>query len=741
MTDDLGPLRGTRDVGDHGQVTGRDRVGGGAAPRSTGDPAVDRWDRAPGQPWQRVVAGIVPEASPGGGRGDGTRRPGPLLLHSVGLVAFVLAGLLGRTTAVEGVALAWPVAGVAATWVVAAGRQRWTALLLVAVAAWCTNVLTGTSPQVGLVFAVTNLVLALTFAEVLHRRCPDLWGLGGERAADERGPLGWIVVAALAAGTLESVTAAVGLALVGSPLDLEGALAFAGADASSVTAVFVVAHLAAHRMVVRGARSASPPGTWVALSLLTVAVHAVVFGQDAVPAAFVAVLWIVFVGVRGDVLLAVAQVVLGSSVMLALHLAGTGPFTTVEDVRHQATTVQAFLAASLVAALFVASTRGALDDLAHRLRRAETEAAAQAEMLEAAFESMSEAVSVISADGQVLRSNRGAREVAAMIGAQMRLGGVAMSSVDGEPIPPDRTPSRRALAGEVVQTDVLLRDLDGAPRIFHVHATPLQGREGDGHARALAVFRDVTRERAVVDDLENFAATVAHDLRGPLTGVRGWADLAAQLAASGEGAATAGLQEAVERIRQGAERMDGLISDLLVHATSRAGELEVAPVDLAAVIRGVVEDRALESVVHVDALPPVLGDTVLLRHLVDNLVGNAVAYARPGVPAVVTVTGELAGHEARRSAPPDQGSAPVTASARSEVLLHFSDNGRGVPPDLRERIFGRFERVPGTGVEGTGLGLAICRGIVERHGGSITVSDGPGGEGSTFTVRLPAAPG
>lgn len=649
-------------------------------------------------------------------------RPG--VLHATGLVAFVLTGLVGRATAVEGIALAWPAAGVAATWFVVAGRGRWPAALLLASAAWGTNVVTGASPQLALVFVATNLVLALSFAEVLRRGCPDLWAWGGQRPADEPRALGWIVVAALVAGALEAATAAAGLALVGSPLDVEGALAYAGADASSVMAVFVLAHLVTHRSMVQGTGSSSTPRTWLVVSVSTVAVHGIVFGQDVVPVAFVALLWIVFVGVRGDVLLAVAQVVLGGAVVLALHVSGLGPFTAVEDVRHQATTVQAFLAATLVAALFVASTRGALDELTRRLRRAEAESAAQAEMLEAAFESMSEAVSVVSADGQVLRSNRVAREVAAMIGAQMRLGAVAMTAVDGEPIPPDRTPSRRALAGEVVQTDVLLRDLDGALRTYHVHATPLGRGEDPGTARALAVFRDVTRERAVVDDLESFAATAAHDLRGPLASVRGWADLAAQLASDTSFAGAERLREAVDRVRRGGERMDGLIGDLLIHATSRAGALDVRPVDLGELAHGVVADRALEGTVHVAPLPAVRGDAILLRHLLDNLVGNAVAYARPGVPAEVTVTGE-------RCPSPDGG---------TRVLLRVSDNGQGVPRDLRQRVFQRFERVPGTGVEGTGLGLSICQTIAERHGGTITITDGPGGEGSTFEVSLPDLP-
>jgi len=704
--------------------------------------ATDSWDTAADDDGPVVEPGAEHAAQteeagmrkmPAGGAplsGRGRLAPSdrhPVLLHVVGLGAFVLAGLLGRWTAVEGIALAWPAAGVAATWVAAAvGRSRAVAVLLLGAAAFGTNAATGAPTQVALVFVGTNLVLALSFVAILRRGCPDLWGWGGHATADRGGTLVWIVTSAVAAGTLEALVASAGLALVGSGLDLEGVLAYAGADASMVTAIFVLAHLLSHRLLVPAPRPSTSAGSWLVLSAATVAVHAVVFGQEVFPVAFIALLWLVFVGVRGDVLLAVTQVALAGAVTVVLHVAGSGPFTLIDDVRHEATTMQAFLAASLVAALFTASTRGALDRLTDRLRRAEAQAAAQAELLEAAFESMHEAITVVSEDGRVLRSNQAAREVAAMIGAQMRLGGTVMSTPEGEPIPSDRTPTRRALAGEVVETDVLLRDLDGAPLTFHVRATPLAA-EGEGAVRALAVFRDVTRERALVDDLEHYAATVAHDLRGPLTGVRGWADLVAQVLAQAEDSVHLGPEtvalvlQAAERIRAGTDRMDGLIGDLLVQATSRGAELDLRSVDLADLAGRVVTDRGLEHVVRVAELPEVRGDAVLLRHLLDNLVGNAVAHARPGVPVAITVTGERF----------PAGEGP------GGVLLRVSDNGRGVPADLRKRIFQRFERVPGTGVEGTGLGLSICRTIAERHGGSIWVSDGPGGTGSTFTVRLP----
>jgi signal transduction histidine kinase len=638
-------------------------------------------------------------------------------------LAFVAAALVGRAAVEAGIALVWPASGVAATWLwLRWGDARWLALVLLAVAAFGVNLATGALAGVAVVFAATNVVLAATFAFAVHRACPGLVAGESGVAIEHPRPLVVVTLAALGAASAEALLAWAGLASQGVVLDPSGVLAYASADASAVLAGFVLVVLVRQRSRSRSHRRTGSTNAWIVFTLGTLAFYGSVFGQDHAPLAFVPFVWLMWLSSRGDVLLAIAQVVVGTATAVVLHLHGHGPFQLVPGLREQATLLQVFVACSLLVGLFVSAQRNALDRLTAQLRDAEATAAADAELLEAAFESMSDAVSVVAADGSVLRTNLGAREVAAMIGAQIRLGGAAMLDADGQPIPPERTPSRRALAGEAVETDVLLRDLDGALRTYRVHAIPLGRGDVDEPARALAVFHDVTRERAIVDDLEGFAATVAHDLRGPLTGMRGWADLAAQLASEQDrdAASEALLLDAVTRVQQGADRMDGLIGDLLVHVTSRGRALDLQEVDLAELMRGVVADRGLEAVVRVGSLPPVRGDAVLLRHLLDNLVGNAVAYARPGVPVHVSVTGERVPGE-------------------DQVLVRVSDNGRGVPVDLRERVFERFERVPGTGVEGTGLGLSICRTIAERHGGSISVGDGPDGQGSTFTVRLPAA--
>jgi signal transduction histidine kinase len=646
-------------------------------------------------------------------------------LHLVGLAALVALGYVGRATVLEstGLALVWPAGGVAAAWLLfAPARHRSAVLATIGVVVLLVNLTGGASATVSAAFALANVVQPAVFLLVVLRRCPGLWGVAGSRPLAEVRSLAWVTTAAALGSALGVALAQVLLRLASEGPGLELAVVWTGRNFAGLLAVFTLVHLLVHRWLLPPAGGAAARWEWVGVVALTSAVYLPIFWQDSLPLAFVPALMVCWVGLRSDTLVTASHALLGGAVVVGTTLADRGPFSLVADDFDRALLVQLFLTGVLVTGLLLSASREERAAAAHELAVERRRVLEQSELLEAAFESMSDAVSVVAADGAVLRTNLRAREVAVMIGAQIRLGGAAMLDADGQPIPPERTPSRRALAGEDVETDVLLRDLDGALRTYHVHAIPLGRGDGDEPAQALAVFRDVTRERAIVDDLESFAATVAHDLRGPLTGMRGWADLAAQLASDHDRDASseALLLDAVTRVQQGADRMDGLIGDLLVHVTSRGRALDLEEVDLAELMRGVVADRALGAVVRVGSLPPVRGDAVLLRHLLDNLVGNAVAYARPGVPVHVSVTGErLAGEP--------------------HVLVRVSDNGRGVPVDLRERVFERFERVPGTGVEGTGLGLSICRTIAERHGGAISVCDGPGGQGSTFTVRLPAA--
>lgn len=222
--------------------------------------------------------------------------------------------------------------------------------------------------------------------------------------------------------------------------------------------------------------------------------------------------------------------------------------------------------------------------------------------------------------------------------------------------------------------------------------------------------------------LRQFVADASHELRTPVTTVRGYAELyrGGGLAKPGE------LDEAMRRTEQEAVRMGALIDDLLLLARLDQGRpLDRSPVELTSLVedavhdaRAVDPDRPVES--STDGAVTVLGDDGRLRQVVANLVGNAVVHTPPGTPVMVSV-----------------------AQQGDRAVLEVSDVGPGMPPDVAARAFERFYRADPSRSRhrgGTGLGLAIVQATVAAHGGTVTLDTAPG-HGTTFRVELPATAG
>jgi light-regulated signal transduction histidine kinase (bacteriophytochrome) len=212
----------------------------------------------------------------------------------------------------------------------------------------------------------------------------------------------------------------------------------------------------------------------------------------------------------------------------------------------------------------------------------------------------------------------------------------------------------------------------------------------------------------------------SHDLQEPLRKIRAFSDrLTARLGESLDDKSA----DYLGRMVGAAERMQTLINDLLAFSrlTSRAQPFQ--SVDLSQVVREVVDDLDLvlaetRGRVEVGELPVVDAESVQMRQLFQNLIGNAVKYRHPERVPVVAVSAE----EGRLN---------------GSVKIRVEDNGIGFDPSQSERIFQLFQRLHGRGeYEGTGMGLAISRRIAERHGGTLTAAGEPE-KGSTFLLTLP----
>ena len=168
--------------------------------------------------------------------------------------------------------------------------------------------------------------------------------------------------------------------------------------------------------------------------------------------------------------------------------------------------------------------------------------------------------------------------------------------------------------------------------------------------------------------------------------------------------------------------MEMLVRDLLTYSQVATIEGDPEYVDSNAAIQAAIGNLAgaiAETGAAVDSepLPSVRAHRIQLQQLFQNLIGNAIKYHRPGIPPVVHTMARLEdGH----------------------WVFSVTDNGIGIEPQFKERIFGLFKRLhTGDEYSGTGIGLALCQRIVERHHGRIWVESEPG-KGSTFRFTLPA---
>jgi PAS domain S-box-containing protein len=263
-------------------------------------------------------------------------------------------------------------------------------------------------------------------------------------------------------------------------------------------------------------------------------------------------------------------------------------------------------------------------------------------------------------------------------------------------------------------------------RELELTSAPVRSDDGEFLGR-LYVFRDVTREREVDRMKTEFVSLVSHELRTPLTSIAGYVELLVQ----GEvGPLTDDQRDFLAVVKTNADRLTGLINDLLDISRIEAGkiELELTTVDLgdlaatvAGMLRPQIEAKGQSLQIEIDpAAPRLTGDSDRLAQVITNLLSNAHKYTPAGGTIVVRV-------------------APA-ADTRRTVRIAVADTGIGMTEEEQTRLFTKFYRAQNEttrAVGGTGLGLAITRQLVELHGGEISVRSAPSA-GSTFTVTFPA---
>jgi PAS domain S-box-containing protein len=289
-------------------------------------------------------------------------------------------------------------------------------------------------------------------------------------------------------------------------------------------------------------------------------------------------------------------------------------------------------------------------------------------------------------------------------------------------------PLARVVAGgePIAYEETAVRGAAGMPvRVAGSYASTTGGAD---RARATAILRDISAVRALEELREGFVATVSHELRTPLALIRGYAETLLHLDLD-----PAQQRAYVERIDEASGRLTALVDQVLdvTHLQADPLILDRSRTTLAALVARLRGDLAVSGgadrlvVALPDDLPDVDVDVVRVGQVLSNLVGNALKYAPPPTPVIL--------------------SASVAEGDPAAVVVTVDDEGVGVPESDRALVTEPFHRawnVRESRIPGTGLGLFICRRLVEAHGGSLTVGDRPDGRpGTRVAFTLPRAAG
>ena len=217
-------------------------------------------------------------------------------------------------------------------------------------------------------------------------------------------------------------------------------------------------------------------------------------------------------------------------------------------------------------------------------------------------------------------------------------------------------------------------------------------------------------------DMETISYSIAHDLRAPLRSVNGFVAVLQETEGdrlSPEGA------DMFARVARSSANMGRMITDMLELLRVVRVDMVPVPVDMVVLARSVVDALTPEGgalQVETGHMPQALGDAILLRQVLSNLVDNAIKYSQHVTGAQVTIGFDIA-----------------------QEAFYVRDNGMGFDMARAGKLFGLFQRLhPGSTVPGMGVGLAIVARIIERHGGRIWAESSPG-RGATFWFRLPLA--
>lgn len=357
-------------------------------------------------------------------------------------------------------------------------------------------------------------------------------------------------------------------------------------------------------------------------------------------------------------------------------------------------------------------------------------AEAQAAQLSATIESMADLVVVADSSGRIVNANQAAKTALGLSNEgdsskqPMDVAGlIELRRMDGQPIPPEEDPFRVALQGQtVLNREARLHTADGRNVQVSINVSPVQNQAGET-CMAVAVLRDVTELKRLERIREEFLTTAAHELKTPVTSIKGYAQLMHKWAPEGHEPRE---KQAIEMIIIQADRISRRVQEMLEVVRSRSAppELHRRLFDLGGLAAELLQ--RLEAignpqpvVLQREGAVPVLADRERMEEVLTSLLNNAIKYSPRGAKVEIRVWRE-----------------------GERAMVSVRDHGHGIARERQPHIFEPFyEAIPPgePGYQGVvALSLHLSKIIVERHQGRIWF-ESEEGKGTTFYVSLPAA--
>lgn len=337
--------------------------------------------------------------------------------------------------------------------------------------------------------------------------------------------------------------------------------------------------------------------------------------------------------------------------------------------------------------------------------------------LEAVLSSMMEAVIVLDNGERILSLNQAAENLFGINNERVK-GRTVQEAIRNTDL--HKFVSKTLSSDKPLEGDIVFR---GDPeRFLQAHGATLQDAHGT-NIGALVVLNDVTRLKTLENIRKDFVANVSHELKTPITSIKGFLETLKEGAMDDPENAIRFLNI----IMKHTDRLDSIIEDLLslsrIERDAEKGEIALQTRSIGDVVDSVVKACTRKAGLRGNELRPWVEpgltakiNAVLLEQAIVNLVDNAVKYSAPGTPVDIEAT-----------------------ASGGQIAIKVKDQGCGISREHLSRIFERFYRVDkarSRNVGGTGLGLSIVKHIVNAHGGKISVESSPN-KGSVFTIFLP----